>query len=100
MLKINAECKAKLRRLLQLFTEVSKSRHSSLVLIGHPRKGITPPWSSQELSAHYEVILCHSGAVDPSWPHTNLSQVTNKSSGVITALQSPPSRLSDADHQE
>jgi hypothetical protein len=29
-----------------------------------------------------------------------LSQVTNKSSRVITALQSPPSRLGDADHKE
>jgi hypothetical protein len=24
----------------------------------HPRKGIAPPWSSQEPSAHYEMILC------------------------------------------
>jgi hypothetical protein len=46
------------------------------------------------------VILCHSDAVDPSRPRTNLSRVTNKSSGVITALQSPPSRLGDVDHQE
>jgi hypothetical protein len=32
----------------------------------HPRKGIAPTWSSQEPSAHYEIILCHSGVVDPS----------------------------------
>jgi hypothetical protein len=48
------------------FAEVSKSRHSSLVLVGAPRKGIAPPWSSQEPSAHYEMILSHSGMVDPS----------------------------------
>jgi hypothetical protein len=34
MLKLNAECKTRLRRLLQFFVEVSKSRHSSLVLVG------------------------------------------------------------------
>jgi hypothetical protein len=65
----------------------------------HPRKGITPPWSSQESSAHYEMILCHSGAVDPSRPLTNLSRVTNKIT-VITDFPMPPSRLGDADHQE
>jgi hypothetical protein len=66
----------------------------------HPRKGIAPPWSLQEPSAHYEMILCHSGAVDPSRPLTNLSRVTNKISTVITELPTPPSRLGDADHQE
>jgi hypothetical protein len=36
-------------------------------------------------------------------PHDRVqspSRVTNKSSGVITELQSPPSHLGDADHQE
>jgi hypothetical protein len=66
----------------------------------HLRKGIAPPWSLQEPSAHYEMILCHSGTVDPSRPLTILSQVTNKSSKVITVLQMPSSRLGDADHQE
>jgi hypothetical protein len=37
---------------------------------GTPRKGITPPWSSQEPSALYKMILCLSGVVDPSRPHT------------------------------
>jgi hypothetical protein len=45
------------------------------------------------------MILCHSGAVDPSRPLTNLSRVTNKISTVITELSTPPSRLGDADHQ-
>jgi hypothetical protein len=53
----------------------------------HPRKGIAPPWSSQEPSALYEMILCLSGTVDPSQPRTTLSQVTNKYSGAITELQ-------------
>jgi hypothetical protein len=100
MIKLNAECKEKLRKLLQFFAEVSKSRHSSLVPLEHPRKGIAPPWSSQEPGAHYEVILCHFGAVDPSRLLTTLSQVTNKFSWVITAFQTPPSCLGDADHQE
>jgi hypothetical protein len=66
----------------------------------HPRKGIAPPWSLQEPSAHYEMILCHSGAVDPSRPLTISSQVTNKSFEVIIMLQTPPSHLGDANHQE
>jgi hypothetical protein len=65
-----------------------------------PRKGIAPPLSLQEPSAHYEVILCHSGAVDPSRPLTISSRVTNKSSKVITVLPTPPSHLGGADHQE
>jgi hypothetical protein len=66
----------------------------------HARKVIAPPWSSQEPSAHYETILYHFGAVDPSRPLTNLSRVTNKISTVIIELPSPPSRLGDANHQE
>jgi hypothetical protein len=100
MVKVNAECKARVRSLLQFFVEVSKSWHSSLVLVGAPAQGYHPPWSSQEPSALYEMILCHSGAVDPSRSRRNLSRVTNKSSGVITALQSPPRHLGDDDHQE
>jgi hypothetical protein len=38
--------------------------------------------------------------VDPSQPLTILSRVTNKSSEVITVLQTPPSHLGDTDHQE
>jgi hypothetical protein len=69
-------------------------------LLEHPRKGITPPWSLQEPSVLYEMILCLSGVVDTSQPRTILRSVTNKSSGVITELQWPPNRLGDADHQE
>jgi hypothetical protein len=43
MLKVNAECKARVRRLLQFFAEVSKSRHSSLVLIGAPAQRYHSP---------------------------------------------------------
>jgi hypothetical protein len=43
MLKLNAKCKARLRRLLQFFPEVSKSRHSSLVLVGAPRARVSLP---------------------------------------------------------
>jgi hypothetical protein len=46
------------------------------------------------------MILCHSGAVDPSRPLTILSRVTNKISKVIIELPTPPSHLGDADHQE
>jgi hypothetical protein len=54
----------------------------------------------QKPSAHYEMILCHSDAVDPSRPLTNLSRLTKKISTVITELPTPPSCLGDADHQE
>jgi hypothetical protein len=87
MLELNVECKARFIRLLQFFAEVSKSRHSSLVLVGAPAQGYRSPWSSQEPSTHYEMILCHSDAVDPSRPLTISSRVTNKSSKVITVLQ-------------
>jgi hypothetical protein len=43
MLELNVECKARLRRLLQFFAEVSKSRHSSLVLVGAPAQGYRSP---------------------------------------------------------
>jgi hypothetical protein len=43
MLELNAECKARLRRLLQYFAEVSKSRHSFLVLVGAPAQGYRSP---------------------------------------------------------
>ena len=43
MLELNAECKAKFRRLLQFFPEVSKSRHSTLVLVGAPAQGYRSP---------------------------------------------------------
>jgi hypothetical protein len=82
------------------FAEVSKSQHSFLVLVGAPVQGYRPPLSSQEPSAHYEMILCHSGAVDLSRPLTISSRVTNNSSEVITVLQTPPSRLGDANQQE
>jgi hypothetical protein len=39
MLELNAECKERFRRLLQFFAEVSKSRHSSQVLVGAPLQG-------------------------------------------------------------
>jgi hypothetical protein len=75
MLELNAECKAKCRK-LHFFAEVSKSRHSSLVLVGAPAQGYRSSWSSKEPNDHYEMILCHSGAVDPSRPLTISSQVT------------------------
>jgi hypothetical protein len=43
MLKINAECKVRVRRLLHFFVEESKSRHSSLVLVGAPTQGYRSP---------------------------------------------------------
>jgi hypothetical protein len=43
MLELNAECKARFRRLLHFFPEVSKSRHSSLVLVGAPAQGYRSP---------------------------------------------------------
>jgi hypothetical protein len=73
MLKVNVKCKARVRKPLQFFVEVSKSWHSSQSLLEHPHKGIAPPWSSQEPSALYEMILCDSNAVDLSRPRTNLS---------------------------
>jgi hypothetical protein len=42
------------------------------------------------------MILCLSSVMNPSQPHTTLSQVTNKAFEVVTELQSPPSRLGDA----
>jgi hypothetical protein len=42
-LELNVEWKAKCRRLLQFFAEVSKSRHSSLVLVGAPAQGYRSP---------------------------------------------------------
>jgi hypothetical protein len=76
MFELSAECKARFRRLLQFF----------------PRY--------RRVGTLHEMILCHSGAVDPSRPLTNLSRVTNKISTVITEPPTPPSRLGDADHQE
>jgi hypothetical protein len=66
MLELNAECKVRFRRLLQFFVEVSKSRHSSLVLVGAPAQGYRSTLVLARKSTHYEMILCHSGAVDPS----------------------------------
>jgi hypothetical protein len=43
MLELNAECKARFRRLLQFFLEVSKSRYSFLVLVGAPAQGYRSP---------------------------------------------------------
>jgi hypothetical protein len=43
MLELSAECKARFRRLLQFFPEVSKSRHSPLVLVGAPAQGYHSP---------------------------------------------------------
>jgi hypothetical protein len=101
MLELNVECKARLRRLLQFFCRgIEESALFPSPRWSTPHKGIAPPWSSQEPSAHFEMILCHSGVVDPSRSLTILSWVTNKSSKVITVLQTPPSRLGDADHQE
>jgi hypothetical protein len=98
MLELSAECKVRFRRLLQFLPKYR--RVDTLPLLEHSRKSIAPPWSSQEPSAHYEMILCHSDAVDRSRALTILSRVTNKISKVITELPTPPSRLGDADHQE
>jgi hypothetical protein len=100
MFELNAECKARFRRLLQFFPEVSKSRHSSLVLIGAPVQGYRSPLVLARTKCYYEMILCHSSAVDPSRLLTISSRVTNKSSKVITMLPTPPSHLGDADHQK
>jgi hypothetical protein len=43
MLELSVECKARFRRLLQFFPEVSKSRHSPLVLVGAPAQGYRSP---------------------------------------------------------
>jgi hypothetical protein len=43
ILKVNAESKVGTRRLLQFFPGVSKSRHSSLVLVGAPTQGYRSP---------------------------------------------------------
>jgi hypothetical protein len=43
MLELNAECKARFRRLLQFFAKVSKSQHFSLVLVGAPTQGYHSP---------------------------------------------------------
>jgi hypothetical protein len=43
MLKVNAECKVRVRRLLQIFAKVSKSWHFSLVLVGTPAHGYCSP---------------------------------------------------------
>jgi hypothetical protein len=68
MLKVNVECKVRARRLLQSFPEVSKSRHSSLVLVGAPAQGYRSPLVGP--SDLYEMIICLSGGVDPSRPRT------------------------------
>jgi hypothetical protein len=100
MLELNTKCKAKFRRLLHFSRGIEESALFPSPRWSTPRKGIAPPWSSQEPSAHYEMVLYHSGVVDPSRLLTISSRVTNKSSKVITVLPMPPSRLGDADHQE
>jgi hypothetical protein len=71
MLKVNAKSKVGTRRLLHFF-EVSKIQHSPLVLVGAPTQGYRSPWSLQEPSAHYEMILCLFGVVDPSRSRTTI----------------------------
>jgi hypothetical protein len=97
MLELNAECKAKFRRLLYFSRGIEES-----ALFPSPRRSTRARVSLPLVLArtHYEVILCHSGALDPSRLLTISSRVTNKSSKVITVLPTPPSRLADADHQE
>jgi hypothetical protein len=41
--KVNTECKVRVRRLLHFFVEVSKSRHSPLVLVGAHRARVSLP---------------------------------------------------------
>jgi hypothetical protein len=41
LLKVIAECKARIRRLLRIFSGVSKSRHSPLILIGPSAQGFS-----------------------------------------------------------
>jgi hypothetical protein len=43
MFKVNTECKVRARRLLQFFAEVSKSQHSSLVLVEVAVQGYHSP---------------------------------------------------------
>jgi hypothetical protein len=84
-----------------IFPEVSMSQHSPLVLIGSQVQGYSSPLIlARPISAHYELILHLSSAVNHSQLRTTLSRVTNKSFGVITMLKSPPNHLGDANHQE
>jgi hypothetical protein len=54
-----------LARLLHFFRGIEEST-LSLVLVGAPGQGYRSPWSSQEPSAHYEMIFA-----SPAWwiPH-------------------------------
>jgi hypothetical protein len=44
LLKVIAKCKARARKILQIFPEVSDSRHSPLVLVGAPAQGYSSPF--------------------------------------------------------
>jgi hypothetical protein len=65
MLKVNVESKVGTRRLLQFFTRYRRVRTLHEFSLEHPCKGIAPPWSSQEPSAYYKIILClwHGGSL-------------------------------------
>ena len=98
VLELSAECKAKFRRLLQFFPRYRESALSTSPRWS-TRARVSLPLGPRKNQVLTTMILCHSGAVDPSRPLTNFSRVTNKISTVITELPTPPNRLGDADHQ-
>jgi hypothetical protein len=81
MLKVNVECKIRARRLLQLFAEVSKSRHSFLVLVGAPTQGYRSPL----VLARTKSSLCDDPL--PLWHSGSLTTTYNLESGHQQVLQ-------------
>jgi hypothetical protein len=69
LLEVNAECEVEQENSSN-FPWGIESQHSPLGTVGAPSQWYHSHWSSQEPSAHYEMILCLSDAVDPSRPHT------------------------------
>ena len=81
MLKVNREGGTR-----RCFAEVSKSRHSPLVLIGAPAQGCSSPLIHARIkcSLWVDLLTLHSGE-SPTTAH-NLSWVTHKLRRVITKL--------------
>jgi hypothetical protein len=98
LLKVNAESKVGIRKLLHFFRGIEESALST-----------STHWSTRTRVSlplghlKNQVITMRCSFASPVWwiPHNCVqspSQVTTKSSMVITELQSPPSHLGDADH--
>jgi hypothetical protein len=73
MLKVNVKCKARVRRLVQFFTEVSKSRHSSTV--HRTMKSDCPVHTEQygviaKIHLRELVALGFLGGRGAAWPHS------------------------------